>query len=106
LLAELGIFHFHDLAARSGGALRRHLHDLKQRAQDAARRGACAGDEAVRLVHGQHHGTVVIRLQNGFARFRELEAFAPAQRGETAGEIIEVFGFRRVDDANAFERNI
>ena len=73
VFAKLRVLHFHDLAARSGGALRRDFHNLEQRAQHAAGCGAGAGDKAIGLVHREHHGAEIIRLQNGFTRFGELK---------------------------------
>ena len=61
--------------------LRRHLDDLKQRPQHAARRVAGAGDEAVGLVHGEHHRAEIIRLH---ASLRALPELSVPCRGATS----------------------
>ncbi len=77
-----------------------------KRPQQAAGDVRCAGNHPVRLVHRQHHRAEIIRLQHGLARFRGLHALFPAQPEKAVGKIFQFLALRRVDDADAFERNV
>ena len=78
----------------------------KKRTQDAAGDLVGAGDQAIGLMHGDHHGAVVIGDEQGFAGFLGLHALGPAQGGEAARKAFEVLAFGGVDDADAFERDV
>ena len=84
----------------------RGLDDLEQRPQQAAGDVRRAGNHAVGLVHRQHHGAEIIRLQHGLARFRRFHALFPAQPEKAIGKIVQFLALRRIDDPDAFERNI
>ncbi len=85
---------------------RRDLDDLEQRAQHAAGDVGRAGNQAVRLVHRQHHRAEIIRLQHRLARFVGAQALFAAQRIKPLHEIFQVLARGGIDDADAFERNV
>ena len=103
VLADARIFDLHDHAARNGSDVRGGADDLKQRPQYAARDVRCAGDEAVRLMHRQHHRAVKIRLEHRLTRLGLAQAFFAAQAEEPAGEIIQVLAGGGIDDADAVQ---
>ena len=81
---------------------------LKERPQHAGGDLAGAGDKAVRLVHGEHHGAEIVGLEHRLARLEALHALAlvVAQQLEPAGEIVQILALGRVDDADAFEGDV
>jgi hypothetical protein len=64
----------------SRGDVRRSLDDLKQRPQHAAGDVRRAGNQAVGLVHGQHHRAVIIRLHHRLARLGARSPFSRRTR--------------------------
>jgi hypothetical protein len=104
--AEAGILDFHDHATGSGGGRGCDLDDLEEGPQDAAGDLVGAGDEAVRLVHGDHHGAVVIGQEHGVACFLGLEALGAAQKLEAMDEAVKILAFGGVDDADALEGDV
>ncbi len=105
-LADPGVFHFHDHATGGGLKIRRHLDDLKQRPQDTARDVRSAGNQAIGLVHRQHHRPVEIRLQQRLARLGRPQPLLAAQGMEPFREILQILAGGRVDDADALQRKI
>ena len=75
--------------------VRRGLDDLEQRPQHAAGDVRRAGNQAVRLVHRQHHRAVIIRLQHRLARLGGAQALFAAQRIKALGEILQILARRR-----------
>ena len=65
-----------------------------------------AGNEAISLVHGDHHRAEIIWLEHCLARFEFLHAFRAAQSFEAVREIIQFSAFGRIDNPNAFQRNV
>ena len=65
-----------------------------------------AGNQAVRLMHRQHHRAIIIRLQHRLARFGGAQAFFAAQRMKPFREIFQILARGGIDDADAFERNV
>ncbi len=57
-------------------------------------------------MHGDHHCAKVIRLRHGLASFGRFHPFGTAQHFKPMREILQVLAFRRVDDADATQRNI
>ena len=74
---------------------RRDLDDLEQRPQHAAGDVRRAGNQAVGLVHRQHHRAVIIRLQHRLARLGGAQPFFAAQRMKPFGEIFQILARRR-----------
>ena len=105
ILAEAAVFDLHHLATGSGGGLWGHFDDLEQGPQDAAGDLVGAGNEAIGLVHRDHHGAEVIGLEHGLARFQRLEPLVAAQHFKAVGEVLQVLALGRIDDADAFEGN-
>ena len=105
LFADARVLDLHHHAARNGADVRRGLDDLEQRPQHAAGDVRRPGNQAVRLVHGQHHRAVEIRLQHGFARLGLAQALFRGARDRGVGEIFQVFARGGIDDAHAFQRN-
>ena len=77
-----------------------------KRAQDAAGALIGAGNEAIHLVHGQHHGAVIIGIEHRFARLLFLDALETAQQLVAFDESRQIFAFGGIDDADAFQRDI
>ncbi len=89
VLAEARVLDFHHHATRRRGDAGRDLDDLEQRPQHAAGDVGGAGNQAVGLVHRQHHGAEIIRLQHGLARLRRFDPLFPAQPEKAVGEIVQ-----------------
>ena len=106
LVAEAGVLDLHDHATGGGGGFRGDLDDLKERAEDAAGALVGAGDKAVGLVHGEHHGAVVIGVEHGLARLLSLHALDAAEQFVTLDEGGQVFALGRIDDADAFQGDV
>ena len=106
ILAEARIFNFHYLATRSRSGLRRDFDDLKKGPQNTAGEFTRARNEAVGLMHRNHHRTEIIRLHHRFARLETLHSPRPPQDLEAPGKIIQVIALGRVDNANALEGNV
>ncbi len=104
-LADARVLDLHDHAARNRGDVRRGLDDLKQRPQHAAGDMRRAGNQAVRLVHRQHHRAVKIRLHHRLARLGGAQAFFAADAVKPAGKILQVLAGGGIDDADAVQRN-
>ena len=103
VFADARVLNFHDHATRHGGDVRHGFHDLKQRTQHAAGDVRRAGNQAVRLVHRHHHRAEIIRLQHRLARFSGANSLVAAKRMESLDEIIQIFAFDGVDDADALD---
>ena len=106
LLPEARVLHLHHHATGSRGGFRRHLDDLKKRAQHAARTLVGAGDKSIRLVHGDHHRAVIIGVEHRLPRLLGLHALDPPQELIALDERLQVFTLLRVDDPHPFQRHI
>src|SRR5262245_34602446 len=72
ILTITRIFKLQDLATGCSDRLWCDFDDLKQWAQNTPYVLICAGDKAVRLVHGDHHGPKIIRLEHRVTRLEIL----------------------------------
>ena len=108
VLAQARVFDLHHQATGDAAGVRSGFDGLEERAQDAGGNLAGAGDKAVRLVHGQHHGAEIVGLEHSLARLEALHALAGvvAQPLEPAREIVQILAFGGVDDADALERDV
>ena len=108
ILAQARVFDLHHQATRNAAGMRSGFDRLEERPQHAGGNLACAGDKAIRLMHGQHHGAEVIGLEHGVAGLEAFHAFALvlAQPLEPAREVIQLLAFRGVNGADAFEGDI
>jgi hypothetical protein len=106
IVAEAAVVDFHDHAAGGGRGGRGHLDDLEEGTQCASGDFTGAADHAIRLVHGDHHRTVVIRMDHRLPGFLLLDALAAPQRFEALGEQRQILAFRRVDDSDPLQGHI
>ena len=79
---------------------------MEERPENAARDFIGTRNQTIGLFHGHHHGAEVVRLDHGFAGLLFLDALAATQQQEPANEAVEVRALRRIDQADAFERDI
>ena len=108
ILAQARVFDLHHQATGDAAGVRGGFDGLEERPQHAGGDLTGAGDKAIRLVHGEHHGAEVVGLEHGLARLEALHALARvvAQQLEPAREVVQVLALGRVDDADAFERDV
>lgn len=103
LMAEACVFDFKHHAARRRAVTGREADHLEDWPQHTAGGLARAGDEAVRLPHGNHHRAEEIGAAHGVERFRVLHALRAAEAGVGFGKALHFFAHLRVNDANALE---
>src|SRR5437879_2531317 len=57
-------------------------------------------------MHRHHHGPKIIRVKHGRPRFLFLDPFVTPKQLEPMPEIVQIFAFRGIDDANALQRDV
>src|ERR1035438_7623823 len=106
VLAEARVFDLQHHATAKRADVRRGFDGLKERAQAGGGDLTGAGDKAVRLVHGEHHGGEVVGLEHGVAGLESSHAVVVTQELEAAGEVVQLLAFGWVDGADAFEGDV
>src|SRR2546430_1164971 len=57
-------------------------------------------------MHRHHHGSKVVGIEHGRSCFFFLDPFVAAEQFESMAEVVQIFTFRRIDNANSFQRHI
>ena len=86
--------------------LGRDFDDLEEGAQDAGGDLVGAGNESIGLVHGDHHGAEIIRLEHDLASDAFVDALEATEEFEPCDIVLQFVARLGVDDPDAFERHI